>query len=128
MVSYENIKTDFINNMTHEFKTPIATINLAVEAIRNPKIIVDQEKVLRYLQMIRDENKRMHAQVENVLRISKLEKNQLDLATIELLKLIKDLKESKDYVRDFRIINKIFDRLGLDLLKNDFNKYELLVS
>jgi len=57
-----------------------------------------------------------------------LEKNQLDLATIELLKLIKNLKESKDYVRDFRIINKIFDRLGFDLLKNDFNKYELLVS
>ena len=57
-----------------------------------------------------------------------LEKNQLDLATVELLRLIKSLKESKDYVRDFRIINKIFDRLGLDLLKNDFNKYELLVS
>ncbi|UII79263.1 sensor histidine kinase KdpD [Flagellimonas sp. CMM7] len=73
------IKTDFINNMTHEFKTPIATINLAVEAIRNPKSIDDKEKVLRYLGMIRDENKRMHAQVENVLRISKLEKNQLDI-------------------------------------------------
>lgn len=74
------IKTDFINNMTHEFKTPIATINLAVEAIRNPKIIVDHEKVNRYLTMIRDENKRMHAQVENVLRISKLERNQLDIS------------------------------------------------
>ncbi len=74
------IKTDFINNMTHEFKTPIATINLAVEAIRNPKIIGDHEKVNRYLTMIRDENKRMHAQVENVLRISKLEKNQLDIS------------------------------------------------
>src|SRR6056297_1149472 len=74
------IKTDFINNMTHEFKTPIATINLAVEAIKNPKIIGDHEKVTRYLTMIRDENKRMHAQVENVLRISKLEKNQLDIS------------------------------------------------
>jgi two-component system, OmpR family, phosphate regulon sensor histidine kinase PhoR len=73
------IKTDFINNMTHEFKTPIATINLALDAIKNPKIINDQEKVSRYLQMIRDENKRMHAQVENVLQISKLEKNELDL-------------------------------------------------
>jgi two-component system phosphate regulon sensor histidine kinase PhoR len=73
------IKTDFINNMTHEFKTPIATINLALDAIKNPKIICDQEKVNRYLGMIRDENKRMHAQVENVLRISKLEKNELDL-------------------------------------------------
>lgn len=74
------IKSDFINNMTHEFKTPIATINLAVEAIKNPKIMEDRDKTLRYLQMIRDENKRMHAQVENVLRISKLEKNQLDIS------------------------------------------------
>lgn len=73
------IKTDFINNMTHEFKTPIATINLALDAIRNPRIIEDKEKVYRYLQMIRDENKRMHAQVENVLRISKLEKRELDI-------------------------------------------------
>ena len=73
------IKSDFINNMTHEFKTPIATINLAVEAIKNPQIISDGSKVERYLEMIRDENKRMHAQVENVLRISKLEKNQLDI-------------------------------------------------
>ncbi|MDK2773301.1 MAG: HAMP domain-containing histidine kinase, partial [Flavobacterium sp.] len=73
------IKTDFINNMTHEFKTPIATINLALDAIKNPKVIEDKEKVQRYLQMIKDENKRMHAQVENVLRISKLEKNELDI-------------------------------------------------
>jgi len=57
-----------------------------------------------------------------------LEKNKFDLVTVELLKLIKSLKESKDYVRDFRIINKIFDRLGFYLLKNDFNRYELLVS
>src|SRR5690606_8990139 len=74
------IKTDFINNMTHEFKTPIATINLALDAIKNPKIIEDKDKVQRYLQMIKDENKRMHAQVENVLRISKLEKNELDIS------------------------------------------------
>ena len=66
--------------MTHEFKTPIATINLAIEAIKNPQVIDDKEKVMRYLQMIREENKRMHAQVENVLRISKLEKNQLDIS------------------------------------------------
>ncbi len=86
------IKSDFINNMTHEFKTPIATINLAVEAIKNPKIIGDQEKILRYLQMIRDENKRMHAQVENVLRISKLERNQLDIS--------KDRVDVHDIIQD----------------------------
>jgi two-component system phosphate regulon sensor histidine kinase PhoR len=73
------IKTDFINNMTHEFKTPIATINLALDAIKNPKVMNNPEKVAHYHRMIRDENKRMHAQVENVLRISRLEKNELDL-------------------------------------------------
>jgi len=74
------MKSDFINNMTHEFKTPIATINLALDAIRNPKIISDKEKVLRYLQMIKEENKRMNAQVENVLRISQLQKKQLNIS------------------------------------------------
>jgi len=54
-----SIKTDFINNMTHEFKTPIATINLALDAIKNPKVIDDKEKVLNYVSMIRQENKRL---------------------------------------------------------------------
>jgi two-component system, OmpR family, phosphate regulon sensor histidine kinase PhoR len=93
------IKTDFINNMTHEFKTPIATINLALDAIRNPKVIEDKEKVLRYLQMIKDENKRMHAQVENVLRISKLEKKELEIT-----------KENHDI---HEIIDIAVDHIGL---------------
>ena len=60
------IKTDFINNMTHEFKTPIATINLALDSVRNPMISKNPDAVERYMNMIREENKRMHAQVENV--------------------------------------------------------------
>ena len=71
------MKSDFINNMTHEFKTPIATINLALDAIKNPKIFNDKDKVRNYISMIKEENKRMNAQVENVLRISKLQKRQL---------------------------------------------------
>lgn len=91
------IKTDFINNMTHEFKTPIATINLALDAIKNPKIIHDEVKVKRYVQMIREENKRMHGQVENVLRISKLEKNQIDL-TKESVDVNEVVEEAIDHV------------------------------
>jgi two-component system phosphate regulon sensor histidine kinase PhoR len=107
------IKTDFINNMTHEFKTPIATINLALDAIKNPKIIDDKEKVLRYLQMIRDENKRMHAQVENVLRISKLEKKELDIA--------KESNNAEDIINDaIDHVNLILeDREGT--ITNHFN-------
>ncbi|WP_101449726.1 sensor histidine kinase KdpD [Aquimarina sp. MAR_2010_214] len=86
------IKTDFINNMTHELKTPIATINLALDSIKNPKIGGDPEKVQRYLSMIREENKRMHAQVENVLRISQLEKNELNIK--------KERQELHDIIED----------------------------
>ncbi len=75
----DEIKTDFINNMTHEFKTPIATINLALDSLKNPKIFNHQDMIKNYLRIIRDENHRMHAQVENVLRISKLERNELDI-------------------------------------------------
>ena len=64
------MKSDFINNMTHEFKTPIATISLALDAIKNPKIFKNKEKVNTYISMIKEENKRMNAQVENVIRIS----------------------------------------------------------
>jgi signal transduction histidine kinase len=103
------IKTDFINNMTHEFKTPIATINLALDSIKNPKIINDQDKVKRYLGMIKEENKRMHAQVENVLRISKLEKNELNISKerLELHDIVEDaithveliVEDRKGYVK-----------------------------
>ena len=86
------IKNDFINNMTHEFKTPIATINLALDSLKNPKAKDNKEFLERYLGLIRDENKRMHAQVENVLRISKLEKNELNLPKerVELSDLVQD--------------------------------------
>ena len=91
------IKTDFINNMTHEFKTPIATINLALDAIRSPQIINDEGKIKRYLKMIKDENKRMHAQVENVLRISKLEKKDLNISK-DRLKLHDLIEYAVDHV------------------------------
>ena len=86
------IKTDFINNMTHEFKTPIATINLALDALKNPKVSDNKEFIARYMDMIREENRRMHAQVENVLLISKLDKNELDLPKkrIKLHDIIED--------------------------------------
>ena len=57
-----------------------------------------------------------------------LEKKQNNQAVVEVLKLVQNLKSSDDYVRDFVVINRIFDLLGFDIIKNDFNKYELLAS
>jgi two-component system phosphate regulon sensor histidine kinase PhoR len=111
------IKTDFINNMTHEFKTPIATINLALDSIKNPKIINDQEKVMRYLGMIKEENKRMHAQVENVLRISKLEKNGLNISK-EHLKLHDIVEDALSHVELIIEDRKGYVKTHLDALKS----------
>ena len=61
--------------MSHEFKTPIATINLALDAISNPKSLKTPNKLIQYVNLIREENNRMLTQVENVLRISQLQKS-----------------------------------------------------
>ncbi len=73
------IKTDFINNMTHEFKTPLATISLAVGALNTKKVQEDPEKLSYFAGIIRDENTRMNKQVEKILQAAKLESNELDL-------------------------------------------------
>ncbi|MCY7309527.1 MAG: HAMP domain-containing histidine kinase [Chitinophagaceae bacterium] len=73
------IKNDFINNMTHEFKTPIATISLAVDAMRNEKVISDREKLGYFSGIIKEENQRMSRQVETILKASQLEKQEVDL-------------------------------------------------
>jgi two-component system phosphate regulon sensor histidine kinase PhoR len=126
------IKNDFINNMTHEFKTPIATINLALDAIRNPKIIDDKEKVLRYLQMIKDENKRMHAQVENVLRISKLEKKELDIVkeSLNIHDIINDAVEHVNLILEDRegTIRSHFGALRTTVLINDVHFTNVIVN
>lgn len=126
------IKTDFINNMTHEFKTPIATINLALDAIRNPKIIDDKEKVFKYLQMIREENKRMHAQVENVLRISKLEKKELDIIKepIDAQEVIEDAIEHVNLILEDRegTIDLHFAATRTTVLLNDFHFTNVIVN
>jgi two-component system phosphate regulon sensor histidine kinase PhoR len=73
------IKSDFINNMTHEFKTPLATISLAIDALRNEKVINDRAKMNYFAGIIKDENKRMDKQVETILQASLLDKQQIEL-------------------------------------------------
>lgn len=126
------IKTDFINNMTHEFKTPIATINLALDAIKNPKIISDPEKVQRYVKMIRDENKRMNAQVENVLRISKLEKNQLNVSKekVDIHEIIEESITHVDLIVKNRggFIKTNFNADSAEALANHFHLTNVFVN
>ncbi|MEO6537666.1 MAG: HAMP domain-containing sensor histidine kinase [Ferruginibacter sp.] len=73
------IKSDFINNMTHEFKTPLATISLAVDALKNEKVVSDKEKTNYFTGVIKEENKRMNKQVETILQAALLDRQEVQL-------------------------------------------------
>ncbi|WP_209390939.1 sensor histidine kinase KdpD [Chryseobacterium sp. RR2-3-20] len=90
------VKTDFINNMSHEFKTPLATISVATDSLANDKIATNPDKVKYYSNLIKQENLRMKKQVENVLNMSKLERNEVKLFLKEtnVRELIKKTTES----------------------------------
>jgi len=75
----DTIKTDFVNNMTHEFKTPIATIKLAATTIKSPQVIENKETVSGMAEVILQEASRMTQHVEQVLQIATLDKNGLKL-------------------------------------------------
>jgi two-component system phosphate regulon sensor histidine kinase PhoR len=92
------VKSDFINNMTHEFKTPIATINLAADTMGSPKIIGDADKTNYYLNIIRQENKRMNNQVEKVLQMALIDRQdfQLDFQKTDLHPIIENAVKASD--------------------------------
>src|SRR5690242_10519760 len=78
------IKNDFINNMTHEFKTPLATISLAVDALRNDKVAQDREKMNYFSSIIKEENKRMNKHVETILQAAVMDRQELTLNKVPL--------------------------------------------
>ena len=95
------VKSDFINNMTHELKTPLATISLAIDALTNEKVIRDTEKIKYYSGMIKDENKRMNKQVEKILQAARIERQEIKL--------------NLQHLNGHEIIRKVADNLSLQI-------------
>lgn len=93
-----DLQTDFINNMTHEFKTPISSIKIASDVLINHEGVIQDERLARYAGIIRDQNERLNAQVEKVLNIAKLEKDQFKLKyeTIEINSFVKKIVEQEN--------------------------------
>jgi two-component system, OmpR family, phosphate regulon sensor histidine kinase PhoR len=91
-----DIKNDFINNMTHEFKTPISTISLATQMLGDEAIVGSPSIFKRYLGIIRDENKRLGSQVEKVLQTAQMERGelQLKLGTVNVHEIIERVLEN----------------------------------
>ncbi|HEY8780192.1 MAG TPA: HAMP domain-containing sensor histidine kinase [Mucilaginibacter sp.] len=73
------MKNDFINNMTHEFKTPVSTIMIASEALKDNEIVQDSSRVARLANIIYEENERLGSHIERVLNIARIEKNDFKL-------------------------------------------------
>jgi signal transduction histidine kinase len=78
------LMVDFINNMTHEFKTPISTVALASEAIGRPDVVMKRTKVQQYNRMIAEETRRMKAQVDRILQMAQLEEGDIELTRTEV--------------------------------------------
>ncbi|MFT4022305.1 MAG: HAMP domain-containing sensor histidine kinase [Flavihumibacter sp.] len=92
------IKNDFINNMTHEFKTPLATISLAVDALRTEKVSNDKEKMQYFTGIIKEENKRMNKHVETILQAALMERQEirLDKKPVHVHAVIEQVLENFD--------------------------------
>ncbi|WP_109832811.1 sensor histidine kinase [Reichenbachiella versicolor] len=90
------IKNDFINNMTHEFKTPISTVSLACEALQDKDIQGSAALTFKYLKIIDDENNRLGKQVEKVLQMAVIDKNdfELKLESVDVHEVITNVLES----------------------------------
>jgi len=136
------MKSDFINNMTHEFKTPIATISVAADSISNQKIIENPEQIRYFIGMIKKENLRMNRQVEDILTIARLDKKEFEFKweAFDLHEVIENAmqsivlqveKKGGTIISDFQAINPVatsdanhFANLIYNLLDNA-NKYSL---
>ena len=78
------IKSDFINNMTHEFKTPLASISLAADSIMHPRVVGKWDAVEKYIDIIKAEKTKLNDQVERILEVASLEKDALEIPTVQV--------------------------------------------
>lgn len=101
------MKNDFINNMTHEFKTPVATIMIASEALRDPEVNEDIKRVNKLASIIYDENVRLGNHIERVLNIARIEKDDLKIDNLPV-----DING---------LISAVADSMNLQLQKNKGN-------
>jgi signal transduction histidine kinase len=93
------LKNDFINNMTHEFKTPVATISLASHMLKDESVMANPEKIKKYSNMIEEENKRLSGHIENVLQAARFDKGdfKLKLEKININELLEDIIHSLEF-------------------------------
>lgn len=116
------IKNDFINNMTHELKTPISTISLACEAAKDPDVGADKEVMTSFITMIDEENKRLGKLVENVLQTALIDKGKLKLnkEVVPVNELVKNTISS--FELKYKEVGGAIEIDQLDIVKWELDK------
>ncbi len=117
-----DMKTDFINNMTHELKTPVATISLASEMLMSSNVTTDQARLQRFASVINEENKRLGGQVEKVLQMAVLDKGEAKLNLTEV-----DVHERVKAIID-KMALQMDDRHGEFKIKLDANRSTIMAD
>jgi two-component system phosphate regulon sensor histidine kinase PhoR len=125
------MKTDFINNMTHELKTPLATISLAIDAIRTEKVQKEKDRFDYFTGIIKDENKRMNGHVETILQAAQLEKQEihLEMSPVHLHEIIQQVCKNLELQIKEKNGQTIFDLQATnDLIEADVKHFSNLLN
>ncbi len=117
------MKNDFVNNMTHELKTPVSTISLASEMLMKASVYGQSDKVMKYAAMIYGENSRLKSQIDHVLQVTVLDKDEfrLKLTQVDVIQILDSLCEGFDLlVKELGgSITRTFDKGELNILADN---------
>ncbi|MGY0041267.1 sensor histidine kinase [Pedobacter sp. NJ-S-72] len=111
------IKNDFINNMTHEFKTPITTVALGIEAMKNFEVLHQPDRTLEYLDICEHEIKRVAEMVEKVLKMSAFERSEVKLVlqSVDVISLIQDVIDNMQLQLKSKDVKLVFNHVEKEL-------------
>jgi len=126
------VKTDFINNMTHEFKTPLATIALAADSIKHPEIINKPQEIEHFAELIRKQGSKLDEHIERVLQLARMEQGEipLNIGKINLNELAE--KASKGMLLHAQTkqgsIRLILDKNPIEVMGDEYQLYNAILN
>lgn len=127
---YTELQNDFINNMTHEFKTPLSSILIASNYAKGQQEVIENPKLAKYVQIIINQSAKLNEHIENILTVAKSSNNSITLQKTEV-----DLLKTLDFIEENIVLKHqkkiVFKRLFLKehyILADEFHFYNLLFN
>ena len=127
---YTELQNDFINNMTHEFKTPLASILIASNYAKKQKEIIENPKLSKYIEIIINQSAKLNEHIENILTVAKSSNNSIELqkSKVEILKNLDLIKENIELKHQKEVVFKILFQKNYLINSDEFHFYNLLFN